>query len=158
MMKTLIAGLAVVGMLAAVDAHAALVICQKGSKIKLRVDACKGKETLVPATDLGVVGPKGVDGAPGDKGDPGDPGTARAYAQVTPSGPELVAGRSLNFDSVSRIAPGVYCLTPTAASGVDPATGTAVVGVEWGSSSGSDLFASVQLGVVGFVCPVTDYE
>ena len=155
MTKSLIVGLALVGMLAAVEADAALVICQKGSKIKLRVDACKTKETLVPATDLGVVGPEGVQGP---QGDPGTPGSARAFAQVTPDGPALTAGRSLNFSAVTRAATGVYCLTPTPGSGVDPATGTAVVGVEWGASSGFDLLASLMLSSVGFSCPATDYE
>src|SRR5262245_8162849 len=152
MMKSLIVGLAAACMLAAVDARAALVICQKGSKIKLRVDICKAKETQVPAVDLGVVGPQG------EPGIAGAPGSARAYAQVDPSTPSLTGGRSLNFDAVARVATGVYCLTPTPGSGVDPATGTAVVGVEWGASSGFDLLASLMLSSVGFSCPATDYE
>ena len=35
-------------------AAAAIVVCQKGNKVKLRVDACKGKETVVEPSELGV--------------------------------------------------------------------------------------------------------
>jgi len=35
-------------------AAAAIVVCQKGTKVKLRVDACKSKETLVEPSELGV--------------------------------------------------------------------------------------------------------
>lgn len=35
-------------------AQAAIVVCQKGKKVKLRVDACKSKETLVEPSELGV--------------------------------------------------------------------------------------------------------
>jgi hypothetical protein len=40
-------------------ADAAVVICQKGNRIKLRVDACKGKETAVDPSELGVEVPDG---------------------------------------------------------------------------------------------------
>lgn len=44
------------------DADAALVICQRKNRIKIRPDACKAKETPVDATELGVVGPQGPAG------------------------------------------------------------------------------------------------
>ena len=58
-------GLAVGAALVAGPADAAVVICQKGSKLKLRIDECKAKEVAVPAAELGVAGPKGDTGADG---------------------------------------------------------------------------------------------
>jgi hypothetical protein len=72
--------LAVGAPLVATTADAAVVICQRKNKLKLRVDACKSKETQVPAADLGVVGPAGADGAPGANG------TAIGYAHVLGDG------------------------------------------------------------------------
>jgi hypothetical protein len=46
-------------------ADAAVVICQKKNKLKLRVDACTSKETQVPATELGATGPAGPAGPEG---------------------------------------------------------------------------------------------
>lgn len=65
-------GLAAVlgGVLAAPSADAAVVICQKKQKLKLRVDACKAKETQVDASELGVVGPAGPQGPEGPAGTP----------------------------------------------------------------------------------------
>jgi hypothetical protein len=40
------------GLALATTADAAVVICQKKNKLKLRVDACKSKETPVPASEL----------------------------------------------------------------------------------------------------------
>jgi len=54
--------LAVGASLAATSADAAVVICQKKNKLKLRVDACTSKETQVPATELGATGPQGPEG------------------------------------------------------------------------------------------------
>jgi len=149
-----VVGMVVAVALASSQADAALVICQKGKKIKLRQDACTSKETQVAASELGVVGPQGPAGSDGPAG---PAGSARAYAQVDTS-PALVAGRTLNFDAVTRINTGVYCLTPTPGSGVDPAAGTALAAVEWGASSGSDLLAFVQLNVLTFSCAATEYE
>lgn len=59
------------------DAGAVVVLCKKGKKpLKVREDACKGKETQVPATELGATGPQGPQGgqgAPGAQGPAGMP-------------------------------------------------------------------------------------
>jgi len=44
---------------APVRGEAAVVICQRRSKLKLRLDACKSKETQVDASELGATGPAG---------------------------------------------------------------------------------------------------
>jgi hypothetical protein len=113
-----LAAAAVVGL--AVGTADAVVVCQKGQKVKLRVSACKGKETQVQdLADAAQPGPKG------DQGDAGEPGTARAYAEVDVAGPTLVTARSKGFASVARTGTGLYCLVPEAP--IDPATSPAVV-------------------------------
>lgn len=92
----------------------AVVVCQKGQKIRLRPTECKGKETLVQ--DLAQAA------QPGPKG---DPGTARAYAEVDVAGPTLVAARTAGFVSVERTGTGIYCLV--AEDGIGPTTNPAVV-------------------------------
>jgi hypothetical protein len=56
------------------SADAALVICQKKNRIKIRPDACTGKEVQVDAAELGVAGPQGEPGLQGDPGEQGLPG------------------------------------------------------------------------------------
>jgi hypothetical protein len=66
----MVAGL--VATLLTASADAAVVICStKKGKLSLRTDACKAKETLVPAADLGVTGPAGPQGDPGATGPSG---------------------------------------------------------------------------------------
>lgn len=66
-------------LLATSHAGAAVVICStKKGKLTLRADACKAKETVVDAAELGVAGPKGDEG---DQGAPGAPGTNGAPGQ-----------------------------------------------------------------------------
>ncbi|HEX6131070.1 MAG TPA: hypothetical protein VF044_05020 [Actinomycetota bacterium] len=55
-----LAAAVVAPVVAPAPADAAVVICQRKNRLKLRVDACKAKETPVPATELGVVGPMAV--------------------------------------------------------------------------------------------------
>lgn len=107
---------------AAVQAEA-VVVCQKGKKVRLRVDACKGKEVLVQ--DLALAAQPGPKGDQGDPGDPGPPGTARAYAEVDVATPSFVAARTQGFVSVVRTGSGIYCLV--AENGVGPTTHPAVV-------------------------------
>jgi hypothetical protein len=52
----------------------AVVVCQKGSKIKLRADACKKKETTVADLSASMAGPAGAKGDKGDQGPKGDMG------------------------------------------------------------------------------------
>jgi hypothetical protein len=118
MMKRTIWGV-VCALLIAAQAEA-IVICQKGKKLRLRESACTSKETL--AQDLALAA------QPGPKGDPGDPGaagTARAYAEVDAAGPSLVAARTKGFTGVTSIGAGLYCLAPEA--GISPTTNPAVV-------------------------------
>ena len=70
--RALVLGLAiaVVAPLAASSADAAVVICQKKNKLKLRIDACTAKETQVDAAELGVTGPVGPEGPQGPAGAP----------------------------------------------------------------------------------------
>ena len=59
----------VVATLLVASADATVVICStKKGKLSLRSDACKAKETLVPAADLGVTGPPGAAGPAGLSG------------------------------------------------------------------------------------------
>lgn len=52
-------------------AEAAVVLCERRGKIKLRQDECKRKEAQVDATELGIVGPAGPIGMEGPMGAPG---------------------------------------------------------------------------------------
>ena len=76
--------------------------------------------------DTGATGAKGDTGATGAKGDTGAtgaPGTARAYAEVNPTGPAYLAARTKGFTgSPSRPTTGIYCLTPDPATGINPST------------------------------------
>jgi hypothetical protein len=74
-----VVGVVAAGMLLAIgasvmlpaSADAALVICQKKNRIKIRQDACASKEVQVDAAELGVAGPQGEPGLDGDPGEPG---------------------------------------------------------------------------------------
>ena len=72
----------------------------------------------------GARGPEGSAGPQGPTGAQGPAGTARAYALVNPSTVAFVASQSSNFASVRQPTgmPGVFCLTPAPASGVNPST------------------------------------
>lgn len=62
-------------LLATGDAGAVVVLCKKGNKpLKVREGTCKGKETQVPASELGVTGPQGAQGGQGATGEEGPPG------------------------------------------------------------------------------------
>ncbi|MGN6372480.1 MAG: hypothetical protein ACTHM1_05760 [Solirubrobacteraceae bacterium] len=93
----------------------------------------------------GKRGPTGLTGAQGVQGPPGLP-AARAFAVVQPVGTTeatLVSGQSSNITAVSQksaggsVAGGVYCLT--AATGINPATDTAVVSPEIAYSTGEKV-------------------
>lgn len=145
-----------VGMpLAVPDAEAAVVLCQRKNRVKLRLDTCKRRETQIDATELGATGQRGVDGPqgtqgmpgpegqagpPGADGAPGPAGSARAYATVD-RGPVLDLTRSLGFTSVSTPGTGAHCLVLDAAAGIDLATASVLVTVKWNGSIGNDLLA-----------------
>jgi len=75
-----------VAVLAPLAANAVVVICKKKSKITLRDAACKSKETLVAATELGISGPTGPTGPTGVTGDTGAAGPGAMWAFVAPDG------------------------------------------------------------------------
>jgi hypothetical protein len=60
----------------------AVVLCKKKSGAAFVRDACKKKETQVPAAELGLVGPPGAPGTNGTNGTPGATGPSHTY-QVT---------------------------------------------------------------------------
>jgi hypothetical protein len=67
-------------------ADAAVVICKRKNKLKLREDACTSKEEQIQASELGVTGPQGL---PGDPGAPGAPGLSGVEV-VTANGPFVI--------------------------------------------------------------------
>jgi len=86
-------------------------------------------------------------------------GGARAYATVNAAAigaPNLIAGRTLNFTSVTHPTVGSYCLT--AAVGISPGSGTASVSVDWAESFGNVLFAYYVDSYFSHNCPTSTYE
>ena len=69
-------------------------------------------------------------------------GQAIAAALVDRSVPAFRHAR--NFSALTRPATGVYCLTPVLPAGLTLADVYSHLTIEWGSSSGFDLFASVN--------------
>lgn len=98
--RTMWVGVVVGGMIVA-HAEAAVVICERKGKLKLRQDACTEKETQVDASELGVAGPQGpagTDGAQGPEGPLGPQGVPGL------SGVEVVTANGnviINFSGVS---------------------------------------------------------
>jgi len=89
------------------SADAAVVICQRKNKVRLRQDTCKAKETQVAASELGVVGPQGDTGPTGDAGQDGAPGlsglevvTAEGNVIITFSGVSSATASCLEGKSV----------------------------------------------------------
>jgi hypothetical protein len=65
-----------------INADAAVVLCQRKNRIKLRIDVCKSKETQLDAAELGVTGPTGPQGQEGPVG-PAGPGGSWALVDGT---------------------------------------------------------------------------
>jgi hypothetical protein len=79
------------------------------------------------AGKTGVTGPQGrpgTNGSPGAAGARGTDGTARAYGVVKADG-TIVASKTKGLTARS-LGSGSYCVTPTAASGVDSSTVQAI--------------------------------
>jgi|SRR5664280_204402 hypothetical protein len=72
----------------------------------------------------GALGVSGSSGSPGTPGTPGANGTARAYGVVKADG-TIVAAKTKGL-AATKLNPGSYCVTPTAASGIDPSTVQAI--------------------------------
>lgn len=128
-------------------ANAELVLCKKGSKLKVRQDQCKeGKgETQVTLEELGLEAGEGVEGPPGE------PGTARAYAQIesVDNGLRLIDDMTENVDSVTSPIPGVYCVIPD--DDIDRNSFPAVVSVQHSLGNQSQVGTTVRVRYP-FVC------
>jgi hypothetical protein len=85
----------------------------------------KGKPGATGRTGAaGAPGAQGSAGANGSAGAPGANGTARAYGVVRSDG-TIVAAKTKGL-TATKLNPGSYCVTPTASSGIDPATVQAI--------------------------------
>ncbi|MGZ5323880.1 MAG: hypothetical protein ACXWZ3_07555 [Solirubrobacterales bacterium] len=107
------------------------------SKLSKQVKALK-KQVAAIQKQQGPAGPPGQNGAAG---------TARAYATITPSctgsGPEICTFvKSKGITAVERTGVN-YCVR---APGIDPATTSAVVGVDWDSTASPEDEAQVLTG------------
>jgi hypothetical protein len=91
----------------------------------------------------GAQGIAGVSGASGAPGAPGANGTARAYGVVKSDG-SIVAAKTKGL-TASRLNPGSYCVTPTAESGIDPATVQAIAESD-GTESATEASIVVTAG------------
>jgi hypothetical protein len=107
--------LAVGAPLLTTSADAAVVICQRKNKLKLRVDTCTAKETQVDATELGVTGPQGPQGPEG-------PSNLVGAVKVGSDG-SLIASHApgLTVATIASGGAGVYQITFT---GTGAFTGT----------------------------------
>jgi hypothetical protein len=68
--------------MAAEGTAGAVVLCKKKNGAAFVRDACKKKETQVPAAELGLVGPPGANGTNGTNGAPGAVGPSHTYQTV----------------------------------------------------------------------------
>jgi hypothetical protein len=120
------------------------------------VTSKKIKNETIKVKDMSqtaVTALRGQTGPQGPAGPTGPAGTVRAYATVLVSA-TFDAPRTKGFLSVTRPSTGIYCLT--LADSIDPATTSAVVGVQWIGSSGDNL--SAQWVDNTFACPAgTDF-
>src|SRR5215216_4510218 len=88
------------------------------------VTSKKIKNGTIKQGDLGFKvsgGAQGPAGPPGPPGTNGTNGSARAYGEITASAPFFDAARSKNVASVTNPSTGTFCVTFTAAAGIDPA-------------------------------------
>lgn len=134
-------------------ANADLVLCRKGTKIKVRQDQCKEKkgETQVSLEDLGF------EAGEGQQGPPGEPGTALAYSQIesVDNGLRLIDDMTLNIDSVTSPIAGVYCVFPDA--DIDRNSHPAVVSVQHSLGNQTQVGTTVRVRYP-FVCQGNAYE
>src|SRR5205814_1916775 len=104
--------------------------------------------TQAPAGPQRPAEPPGPAGPQGPEGPTGPAGSAKAYAVVIPGAtPSFVASRTKNFDSVTHLGLGTYCLKPS--TGIDPNGSAVVVGLEAQLS---------QLAIGSNVLEVYDYQ
>lgn len=94
-MRALVGGMALVlggTMVCPPAADAAVVICKRKNKLKLRETACTSKEEPVDAAELGVTGPEGPEGPVGPQGSEGPAGAPglSGVEVVTADGPFVI--------------------------------------------------------------------
>jgi hypothetical protein len=133
-----------------------------------RIGSAQIKDGSITLADLspkarralkGARGPAGrpgpvVAGPAGPVGPAGPPGSVRAYGFVASTGTVLSA-QSRNI-AVTKLSPGTgaYCLTVTAASGIDPLTTAPVVTPDLPDSAGLYNIAQISNGASGLPdCP-----
>jgi hypothetical protein len=99
--------------------EAAVVICQKGKKLRLRENACKKAEQTIDASELGVTGPQGPAGADGAEGPPGpfadglpSGKTVRGHFNIggNGTGAGSLANTALSFDFALDAAPTAHII------------------------------------------------
>jgi hypothetical protein len=126
---------AIAATMAAQGTVGAVVLCKKKSGAAFVRDACKKKETQVPAAELGLVGPAGTNGTNGTNGTPGAIGPSRTY-QAT--------GSDVSFDTTSTAV-----ATLELPAGKYLITGRTWVTNEAGDNAECDLVASADGSATG---------
>jgi hypothetical protein len=127
-----------------------------GAKIKNGSIGLNDLSTAAKKALRGAAGPAGAVGATGAAGAAGAPGTARAFGFVSSAG-ILNPARSKNL-TVTKVTdlgqPGTYCVTPTAAGGVTPASAMPVVTADFTDGNGLDPLAQLNTsGTASGSCP-----
>jgi hypothetical protein len=117
-----------------------------------------------PRGFTGRKGARGPDGPAGATGPTGPSGNARAYALVNPAAVTtvaspigFVAAQSSNFATVRLAATGIYCLSPAASTGVNPATEVANVSGDVSNSTGG-VISVPELNASRGHCQPSEFE
>jgi hypothetical protein len=134
----------------------ALAIAAPGYSISLR-NLVKKEVAKQISKATGPAGPAGTNGTNGTNG---TDGTARAYAtvvphQVTPCAPDCSISRSKGIAGVTHLGTGIYCVN---APGIDPASVSAAVTVEWALTTNPKGNASAMISNSGVNCPSDQFE
>lgn len=120
---------------------------------KNAVTSKKIKNETIKVKDMSPKAVTALKGQTGPQGPAGPAGTVRAYATVLTSA-TFDTPRTKGFLTVTRPSTGIYCLV--LADSIDPATTSAVVGVQWIGSFGDNL--SAQWVDNAYACPAgTDF-
>lgn len=123
-----------------------------GAKVKNR--SLTSADFKLGALPKGPAGPAGPTGPAGPAGPAGASG-ARAFGRVAADG---TVTKSKNIASVARPSVGTYCITPTAAAGIDTTqTGVVATFDSFGTYS-ADQFATVEFDSLGRDCQVGSLE
>jgi hypothetical protein len=100
------AAMAILASLAASSrVESAVVICRAKNKLRLRVDACKARETRVDAAELGVVGPPGPPGSFTQELPSGKTVRGAFFITGDAAGADAEAGTDITFGFALSAAP-----------------------------------------------------